>query len=190
MVQQNVLTGLTKRRTVIYGFIKRFLCEFAWQRVIITTTCCRYFYLYNKYWGAPFELVGHKKPECELPDNCTWVSTGEQLAKRSGATSHGHTLNSSRTGLCGWWRTRFWRRKLLYSHTKQVAFKDYKFVGRADLTTDLMKRPYAQSANCFYGAPKKADTGCQLSPLYGIKNFAYLHEIRVVAIGILKLRIQ
>lgn len=55
---------------------------------IIVTTSDNYhhllpifFYLYNKYWGAPFELVGHKKPECQLPDNCTWVSLGEQLGK-------------------------------------------------------------------------------------------------------------
>ena len=52
---------------------------------IIITTSDKYhhllpifFYLYNKYWGEPFDLVGHKKPECELPDNCTWVSLGEQ----------------------------------------------------------------------------------------------------------------
>ena len=52
---------------------------------IIVTTSDNYhhllpvfFYLYNKYWGEPFDLVGHAKPECELPDNCTWVSLGEQ----------------------------------------------------------------------------------------------------------------
>jgi len=52
---------------------------------IIVTTSDNYhhllpvfFYLYNKYWGEPFELVGHAKPECELPANCTWVSLGDQ----------------------------------------------------------------------------------------------------------------
>ncbi len=57
---------------------------------IIVTTSDNYhhllpvfFYLYNKYWGAPFELVGHAKPECELPANCTWVSLGEQLGPKS-----------------------------------------------------------------------------------------------------------
>ena len=61
---------------------------------IVVTTSDRYhhilpvfFYLYNKYWGAPFELVGYKKPECELPDNCTWVSLGEQGDKNNWSTS-------------------------------------------------------------------------------------------------------
>ncbi len=60
---------------------------------IIVTTSDNYhhllpvfFYLYNKYWGEPFELVGHKKPECELPDNCTWVSTGEQQGPKEWST--------------------------------------------------------------------------------------------------------
>lgn len=37
-----------------------------------------FFKQYNKFWGDPFTLLGHKKPEMELPDNCTWVSMGEQ----------------------------------------------------------------------------------------------------------------
>ena len=56
---------------------------------IIITTSDKYhhllpifFYLYNKYWGEPFDLVGHAKPECELPDNCTWVSLGPQGSKQ------------------------------------------------------------------------------------------------------------
>lgn len=60
---------------------------------IIVTTSDNYhhllpvfFYLYNKYWGAPFDLVGHSKPECELPDNCTWVSLGPQGAKTDFST--------------------------------------------------------------------------------------------------------
>lgn len=54
------------------------------MKIIITTSdnyhhlLPVFFYLYNKYWGEPFDLVGHAKPECELPDNCTWVSLGEQ----------------------------------------------------------------------------------------------------------------
>lgn len=60
---------------------------------IIVTTSDKYhhllpifFYLYNKYWGEPFELVGHAKPECELPANCTWVSLGEQTGPKDWCT--------------------------------------------------------------------------------------------------------
>lgn len=51
----------------------------------IVTTSNRYhhllpvfFYLYGKYWNEPFTLLGYDKPECELPDNCTWHSMGVQ----------------------------------------------------------------------------------------------------------------
>lgn len=37
-----------------------------------------FFYLYNKYWGAPFDLLGYEKPACELPANCQFVSLGTQ----------------------------------------------------------------------------------------------------------------
>lgn len=51
---------------------------------IVVTTSDRYLhiipvfcYLFNKYWGGPFELVGYTKPD-NLPDNCTFYSMGEQ----------------------------------------------------------------------------------------------------------------
>lgn len=53
------------------------------MKIIVTTSnlyhhCLPIFFKqYNKYWGDPFELVGYKKPD-NLPDNCTWVSLGEQ----------------------------------------------------------------------------------------------------------------
>jgi len=60
---------------------------------IIVTTSDKYhhllpifFYLYNKYWGEPFDLVGHAKPECELPDYCTWVSLGPQTWPKDWST--------------------------------------------------------------------------------------------------------
>ena len=60
---------------------------------IIVTTSDKYhhllpvfFYLYNKYWGDDFELVGYAKPECELPANCTWVSLGVQGEKHEFST--------------------------------------------------------------------------------------------------------
>lgn len=37
-----------------------------------------FFKCYNRHWGDPFDLVGYKKPDMELPDNCTWVSLGVQ----------------------------------------------------------------------------------------------------------------
>jgi hypothetical protein len=54
------------------------------MKVIVTTSNLYthllpvFFKLYNRYWGDPFDLVGYKKPDMELPENCTWVSLGEQ----------------------------------------------------------------------------------------------------------------
>lgn len=45
-----------------------------------------FFYLYKKYWNEPFTLLGHDKPLCELPDNCTWVSMGEQTGVNDWST--------------------------------------------------------------------------------------------------------
>jgi len=53
------------------------------MKVIVTTSDAYhhilpyFFRQYNKFWGDPFELVGYKKPD-NLPDNCTFVSLGEQ----------------------------------------------------------------------------------------------------------------
>lgn len=54
---------------------------------IIVTTSDKYhhilpifFHLYNKYWGAPLELVGYEKPD-HLPDNVTFYSMGKQRGK-------------------------------------------------------------------------------------------------------------
>lgn len=53
------------------------------MKVIVTTSdnyhhCLPVFFKqYNKYWGDAFELVGYKQPEY-IPDNCTFVSLGEQ----------------------------------------------------------------------------------------------------------------
>lgn len=41
-----------------------------------------FFRLYNREWGAPFDLVGYEKPKVDLPENCTWVSLGKQRGPR------------------------------------------------------------------------------------------------------------
>lgn len=43
-----------------------------------------FFYLYNKYWGEPAELVGYTKPE--IPDNFTFHSMGEDRGPKYWST--------------------------------------------------------------------------------------------------------
>jgi len=33
---------------------------------------------FAKFWDEPFDLVGYKRPDIDLPENCTWISMGEQ----------------------------------------------------------------------------------------------------------------
>lgn len=61
--------------------------------MIICTTSDRYhhllpifFFLYSKYWNEPFTLLGYTKPTCELPDNCTWYSMGEDKGPNDWST--------------------------------------------------------------------------------------------------------
>lgn len=63
------------------------------QPNIIVTTSDRYhhllpifFYLYIKYWNDPFILLGFKIPECKLPENCTFISMGEDKGPQNWST--------------------------------------------------------------------------------------------------------
>lgn len=116
------------------------------MKIIITTSdnyhhlLPIFFYLYNKYWGEPFELVGHAKPECELPENCTWVSLGPQL----GPNKWSDQLRPYFEQQPDWF---VWM-------MEDTFIKDYKInsiiemgndtdIGRVDLTNDITKREHS-----------------------------------------------
>lgn len=125
---------------------------------ICVTTSDRYhhilpvfFYLYNKYWGAPFELVGYKKPECELPDNCTWVSLGEQGDKNNWSTSLRGYFEQQPD-----WFVWLMEDTLLKQRVREVVdelrLPSYRMlgtfgVGRKCLTDDLTKRDHTNYGN-------------------------------------------
>lgn len=112
---------------------------------IIVTTSDNYhhllpvfFYLYNKYWGEPFELVGHKKPECELPDNCTWVSTGEQLGPKEWSTQLRPYFEQQPD-----WFVWMMEDTLLKEPVGNINLSVRNaLVGRCSLTNDLQKREH------------------------------------------------
>lgn len=113
----------------------------------VVTTSDRYhhllpvfFYLYGKYWNEPFDLVGHAKPECELPDNCTWVSMGEQT-----------TVNDWSTGLRKYFEAQKedWFIWLMEDTIIKQPVDDsmaygliQQGVGRINLTNDVSKREH------------------------------------------------
>ena len=111
---------------------------------IIVTTSDKYhhilpvfFYLYNKYWGDPFDLVGHAKPECELPANCTWVSLGEQTGPKDWSTQLRPYFEQQPTWFVWMMEDTFLKDKVLMPpYILELP------IGRVDLTNDVQKREH------------------------------------------------
>lgn len=114
---------------------------------IIVTTSDKYhhilpvfFYLYNKYWGASFDLVGYEKPECELPANCTWVSLGVQGDKTEWSTDLRRYFEQQPEWFVWMMEDTFIKEKVdKYAPLFNTDF--IKIIGRFDLTNDTSKRP-------------------------------------------------
>lgn len=145
---------------------------------IIVTTSDNYhhllpvfFYLYNKYLGATFELVGHKKPECELPANCTWVSLGEQLGPKYWSNQLRPYFEQQPDWFVWLMEDTLLKERVFIRQYQEDCLNNVRFVGRADLTTDVMKRPYSQGASCFTAHPKSR---YRLSTQPSIWNKEYL----------------
>lgn len=118
---------------------------------IIVTTSDKYhhilpvfFYLYNKYWGASFELVGYKKPECELPDNCTWVSLGEQGDKNNWSTSLRGYFEQQPD-----WFVWLMEDTLIKGNFSEISIKMLflrEEIGKVCLTDDIIRREHTKHA--------------------------------------------
>ena len=107
---------------------------------IIVTTSDKYhhilpvfFYLYKKYWNDPFELVGYTKPECELPDNCTWVSLGIQGDKYGWSTDLRRYFEQQPQ----WF---VWMMEDTFIKSYVGYFSQNEGAGRIDLTKDVQSR--------------------------------------------------
>ena len=112
---------------------------------IIITTSDKYhhllpvfFYLYNKYWGQPFDLVGYAKPACELPDNCTWVSLGAQGAKTEFSTDLRKYFELQPCNFIWMMEDTFIKEEFFGNYIYALPFK----IGRIDLTKDIQSRPH------------------------------------------------
>lgn len=141
---------------------------------IIVTTSDNYhhilpvfFYLYGKYWNEPFDLVGHAKPECELPKNCTWVSLGEQ----QGPKKWSDQLRPYFQQQPDWF---VWMMEDTFIKTKVNTdlVKDYwsKYTGRVDLTSDIKKREHHCTVN-YILADAKSRYRLSTQPSIWKKNF-------------------
>jgi len=122
---------------------------------IIITTSDKYhhllpifFYLYNKYWGEPFDLVGHAKPACELPDNCTWVSLGEQQGPKKWSDQLRPYFEQQQSWFIWMMEDTFIKSK---AEVPPMGFTP--IVGRCDLTNDVQKREHTKSNSIVISHP-------------------------------------
>jgi hypothetical protein len=121
-----------------------------------------FFYLYNKYWGAPFELVGHAKPECELPDNCTWVSLGEQLGPKKWSDQ----LRPYFEQQPDWF---VWMMEDTFLKS-EVELPRLTYAGRVDLTKDIQSREHTNDGTIIT-AHQNSRYRLSTQPSYWCKNY-------------------
>lgn len=121
---------------------------------IIITTSDKYhhilpvfFYLYNKYWGEPFDLVGHAKPECELPDNCTWVSLGEQTGPKDWSTQLRPYFEQQPDWFVWMMEDTLLRSMVGQDEDLYSNLPNGLKIGRIDLSGDVMKREFTNHNN-------------------------------------------
>lgn len=103
-----------------------------------------FFYLYNKYWGEPFDLVGHAKPECELPGNCTWVSLGPQTTAKDWSTQLRPYFEQQPDWFVWMMEDTFIKAKVTLNTNWKPGFIN---LGRICLTNDITKRQHTLSNN-------------------------------------------
>lgn len=121
---------------------------------IIVTTSDKYhhllpvfFYLYNKYWGEPFDLVGHAKPECELPDNCTWVSLGPQTTAKDWSTQLRPYFEQQPDWFVWMMEDTLLKAKVGQDEDLYSNLPNGLKIGRIDLSGDVMKREFTNHNN-------------------------------------------
>ena len=140
---------------------------------IIVTTSDNYhhllpvfFYLYNKYWGEPFELVGHTKPNCELPYNCTWVSLGEQQGPKKWSDQLRPYFEQQPDWFVWIMEDTFLKSNVIFN----IDCLPYK-TGRVDLTKDIQHRGHTKTDSLVFADP---DSRYRLSTQPSIWNKEFL----------------
>ncbi len=142
--------------------------------MIIVTTSNKYthllpvfFYLYNKYFGQPFTLLGYEKPSCLLPDNCTFVSMGVQGPVSEWSTDIRKWIEANADQFFIW----MMEDSLIKQPVKNIPWLlCLRGVGRINLTNDVSKRPHELEYGVLYAAP---DSRYRLSMQPSIWNRDY-----------------
>lgn len=140
---------------------------------IIVTTSDKYhhllpvfFYLYNKYWGEPFDLVGHAKPECDLPDNCIWVSLGPQITPKDWSTQLRPYFEQQPDWFVWMMEDTF----IKSFNINMMPCNTIPFIGRIDLTNDVKKREHTNKGH-FVEAHQSSRYRLSTQPSFWNKKF-------------------
>lgn len=152
--------------------------------IIVTTSdnyhhCLPVFFKqYAKFWNEPFELVGYKKPDIKLPENCTWVSLGEQRGPQYFTDDLKPYFEKQPVCFVWMMEDSFIKtpvdsarvERLSYSIIKQMPFLDRPQIGKVCLTNESIGRPHQKADGLFYVA-QEADYRLSSQPAIWNRDF-------------------
>lgn len=146
------------------------------MKIIVTTSnlyhhCVEIFIkLFNREWGAPFDLVGYDKPAFDLPDNCTWVSLGKQRGPKYFSDDLRPYFEKQEQYFIWLFEDSFIR-SVDHAGLMWLAGFAYPDVGRICLSREGMNRKHKIVQNIWFADP---DTNYRLSTQPSIWNKEFL----------------
>lgn len=114
-----------------------------------------FIYLFNKYFpGQEVEIAGYQKPSCELPDNFTFHSMGEQGTVKEWSTDLRKYFESMDEDWILWMmEDTFIRREVKESAMDECCALMMPGIGRIALTNDLRSREHTITNGFVYAHP-------------------------------------
>lgn len=141
-----------------------------------------FFYLFNKYWpGQEIELLGYKEPNKipgGMPDNCKFVSMGEQGPKEEWSTDLRSYFELQDEFFIWMMEDTFIKRPVNLNQMNFAYAMCYPTIGRIDLTKDVQKREHMVTKEGVVYAHPKARYRLSTQPSIWNRDFllTYLHD--------------
>ena len=154
------------------------------MKIIVTTSDAyhhvlpTFFYLFNKYWpGQQIELLGYKEPK-KIPDNCKFVSMGEQGTKEEWSTDLRAYFELQDEFFIWMMEDTFIKKRVNLEQMNFAYAMCYPTIGRIDLTKDVQKREHMVTKEGLVYAHPKARYRLSTQPSIWNRDFllTYLQE--------------
>ena len=135
-----------------------------------------FFYLFNKHWNKPAELVGYTKPD-NLPDNISFHSMGEDRGPKYWSTDLRKYFESQEDWFIWIMEDTFIKEEVNENKMNDCFAMNYNGIGRVDLTKDVQKRVHTVN-NGYAWAHPMSRYRLSTQPSIWNKQFLlnYLHD--------------